>query len=419
MLKRTYQLWFFLLISQLLNGAGIRSSNYPITKLPSYQILQALQSQPEDTTQFVQEILSRAGSPSAVALNFDNVSSLSGADLDVLKKSITAAFRAAGIRLVKAEYAVAEIQITFSEDWQNFVWVAAIRQGTTNQTVIRKIPKPSAASASRAPTLTVHKNVAWQQEAPILDFFIDGPNLYVLEPGQIAVYGNESGKWRQKQTLAIVHEQTWPRDMRGRLQVINSGGSGSQITAYLPGTLCSGAVTPPVLQCHASDDPWQIDMGLLAAFFSPTRNFFTGVLAGQKSGESVPPFFSGAVLINGDSRQWVFAGTDGRARFYRNTLGTPAAAFGDWGSSLAAIQSTCGSGRQLLVSSSNDLTRPDTIQAVEVSNREAVPVSPTVELSGPIKALWPSEGGQSVHGAVESLVSGKYEAVVFTVTCNQ
>jgi hypothetical protein len=417
MLKSAYQLWFFLLIPQLLNGVGIRVSNYPITQLPIYPMQFASQTQPEDTTQFVQEILSRAGSPSAVTLNFDNVSSLSAADLDALKKSITASFRASGIRLVKAEFAVAEIQITFSEDWQNFVWVAAIRQGTTNQVTIRKIAKPSAVSTSRAPTLTVHKNVVWQQEAPILDFFIDGPNLYVLEPDQIVVYVNENGKWRQKQTLAIVHEQTWPRDLRGRLQVINSAGPGSQITAYLPGTLCSGTVAPPVLQCHPSDDPWQIDMGLLAAFFSPTRNFFTGVLAGQKSGESVPAFFSGAVLINGDSRQWVFAGTDGRARFYRNTLSTPAATFSDWGSSLAAIQSTCGAGRQILVSSSNDLTRPDTVQAVEISNRDAVPVSPALELSGPIKALWPSEGGQSVHGAVESLANGKYEAVVFTVTC--
>ena len=259
--------------------------------------------------------------------------------------------------------------------------------------------------------------MVWQQEAPILDFLIDGPNLYILEPEQIAVYANENGKWRPRQTLAIVHEQTWPRDLRGRLQIVNTGAS-SQITAYLPGTLCSGTLAPPVLQCHPSDDPWQIDLGLLTAFFSPTRNFFTGVLAGQKSGESVSPFFSGAVLVNGESRQWVFAGTDGRARIYRNTLSTPVATFNDWGSSLAAIQSTCSAGGQVLVSSNNDMTRPDTVQAIELANREALPVSATIDLSGPIKAFWPAEGGQAVHAAVESLSSGKYEAVVLTVSCN-
>src|SRR5581483_2829938 len=192
-----------------------------------------------NASQFVQEILSRAGSPSAITLSFDNVSSLPAADQDSLKRSITAGFRSASVRLVKAENAVAEIQITFSEDWQNFVWVAAIRQGTSNQVVIRKFPKPAAASSLRAPTLTVHKNVVWQQEAPILDFLIDGPNLYVLEPEQIAVYANENGKWRPRQTLAIVHEQIWPRDLRGRLQMINAGGASPQITAFLPGTLCS------------------------------------------------------------------------------------------------------------------------------------------------------------------------------------
>src|SRR5205807_1979975 len=198
--------------------------------------------------------------------------------------------------------------------------------------------KPLGVGASRALILTVHKNLVWQQDGPIIDFLVNGPNLYVLEPEQISVYGNDNGKWRQKQTLGIVHEQPWPRDLRGRLQLVNSGsGLNSQITIYLPGTFCSGTSDPPVLQCHPSDDPWQVDPGQLVAFFSPARNFFTGVLAGQKSGESVPAFFTAALSINGDSRQWMFAGTDGRARFYRNNLGTPAATFTDWGSSLAAI----------------------------------------------------------------------------------
>src|SRR5205807_7310777 len=250
------------------------------------------------------------------------------------------------------------------------------------------------------PIITIHKNLLWQQDAPILDFIADGPGLYILEPEQVSVYGNDGGKWHLKQTLAIVHEQPWPRDLRGKLQLVKpASGLELQITAFLPGTLCSGTATPPILQCHASDDPWQIDLGLLAAFFSPTRNFFTGVLPGQKSGESVPPFFSAALLISGDSRQWVFAGVDGRSRLYRNNLGTLSATFNDWGSSLAAIQSTCGSGRQILVSSSNDLARPDTIQAVEMAGREAASVSSTIELSGPIKALLPAENGQAVYAA--------------------
>jgi hypothetical protein len=385
-------------------------------------LLAGLRAQQEDpaASQFVQEILSRSGSPSTVSLSFENMSSLSAADQDALKKNIINTFRASGTRLVKAEYAVAEIQITFSEDWQDYVWIAGIKQGPGNQVVIRKFARPPASSSSRAPILTIRKNLVWQQDGPILDFLSDSANLYVLEPEQVSVYGNDNGKWRLKQTLAVTHEQPWPRDLRGRLQLAAAdSGLGQQISAFLPGTLCTGTAAPPAMQCRPSDDPWQVEPGVLAAFFSPARNFFTGVLAGQRFGESVPPFFSAAVLSIGDSRQWVFAGTDGRTRFYRNNLGTPITTSNDWGSSLAAIQSACGAGRQILVSSTNDLTHSDSVQAIEVGSREAVPVSSTIELSGPIKSMWPAENGQAVHAAVESLATGKYEAVSFTVACNQ
>src|SRR5438270_711500 len=78
------------------------------------------------------------------------------------------------------------------------------------------------ASTPRAPTLTVRRNLVWQQETPILDFFNDGQNLYVLEPDQIAIYTSDAGQWRSRQTLAVAHERPWPRDLRGRLQISES-----------------------------------------------------------------------------------------------------------------------------------------------------------------------------------------------------
>jgi hypothetical protein len=360
---------------------------------------------------FVREILGRSGSPSAVLVSFENISSAPAADLDTLKRTILDDFQRAGVRLVKPEFALAEIQITFSEDWQDHVWVASIRQGPGNQVIIKRFAKLPRAVASHAPMLTIRKNLVWQQETPILDFAIDGQNLFVLEPEQLTAYVNDGGRWRAKQTLAISHERPWPRDLRGRLQV-----AGAQITAYFPGTLCAGTNSPPAMQCRSGDDSWQIDQGKLAAFFSPARNFFTGVLAGQMAGESVPPFFSGATLETADSRQWVFAGIDGRARIYLNILASPVAMVNDWGSDLAAVQSNCG--RQILVSAPGDLTRNDSLQAVEIQNREAVPVSAASELSGPLIALWPGENGQTVHGVVLSLTTGRYEAWSFGVGCN-
>src|SRR5437762_5403650 len=111
MLKSAYQFCFFLLVPLLLNGVGFGFSNFTITNLPNqsrlavdYLVLMAgAQAQQEDTpaSQFVQEILARGGSPSSVTLSFENMSSLSTSDQDVLKRSITGSFRSAGIRLVK------------------------------------------------------------------------------------------------------------------------------------------------------------------------------------------------------------------------------------------------------------------------------------------------------------------------------
>ncbi|HLJ87272.1 MAG TPA: hypothetical protein VKZ53_10645 [Candidatus Angelobacter sp.] len=381
--------------------------------------------------EFVQQILSISGSPSAVAVNFENLSSLSSSDVDLAKKAVLERFRGTGVRVVRADAAIAEVHITFSEDWRDYLWVANIRQGPSSQVVMRKVPHQQKLAAARTPTLTIKKTALWQQDNPILDFYADSQNLYVLEPEQLSLYGNDAGRWRLHQTLAITHEQPWPRDLRGKLQV-----SGLQVTAYLPGTMCKGTAMPPAMDCRSSDDPWVIQksgqgtveqatveprtngQGTLVGFFSPARNFFTGVLAGMNAA-SVPPFFSAAAIEIGGAHQWVFAGTDGRARLYLTDLSLPAAIFNDWGSSVAAVQSGCGSGSQVLVTAPGDLTHADTLQAVEFQNQDAMPASATADVSGPIVALWPGDNSPSVRGVVESIATGKYEALLFTIACTQ
>jgi hypothetical protein len=317
--------------------------------------------------------------------------------------------------LVKSEQALAEVQITFSEDWQGYVWVASIKQGSGNQLVIRKVARPQRVASLHAPTLTIHKTTVWQQDGPILDFFQDKQNLVVLEPGQLSLYVNDSGQWRPRQTLGISHQHEWPRDLRGRLQV-----NGGQINVFLPSTRCSGNLSPPSLDCHTSDDPWPVDQGPLVAFFSPRRNFFTGLLAGQTAGASVPPFFSAATWQNGDVRLWLFAGIDGRARLFQNDLGASPVTLNDWGGMLAAVHSGCGSGWQLLASAPTDSTHPDSIQAAEIVGREALPASSPVDLSGSVEALWTAgKENQSVDGVMQSQATGKYEAFTLTVSCNQ
>jgi hypothetical protein len=372
-------------------------------------------SMPSTAAEFVQLILSRGGSPSAVAVTFQNQSLLPPDAQESLQNAILNAFRGANVRLVKAEQAVADVQITFSEDWQGHVWIANIQQGSSSQLVIKKLPRQQRAPSTRVPSLTIRKISVWQQDAPILDFYQDNQNLLVLEPGQLSLYASDSGQWRPRQTLGIPHQHPWPRDVRGRLEV-----KGGEISAFLPGERCSGKISPPSLDCRASDDPWPLDQGQLVAFFSPRRNFFSGLLAGSGAGASVSPFFSGATWQAGDQRFWLFTGIDGRTRLFQNDLAAPVATFNAWGSTLAAVHSACGSGWQLLASSPADTIRPDSIQAIEVTGREALPVSAPVDLPGAVEALWTAGNySQLVNGVLLSQASGKYEAFTLTVICNQ
>lgn len=362
---------------------------------------------------FTQEILSHNGLPGTLAVNFENMSSLSAGDQQLVKSVMLGRFRGSGIHLVQGGAATAEIQITLSEDWQGYVWVANIKQNGGSRLVIKRVARVPRTIALRTPTVTLQKNFVWSQDTPMLDFAQDNQTLLVLEPEQVAVYVNDSGRWKPTVMLGIAHELAWPRDLRGRLQVHSR-----QITVFLPGTQCAGTVSPPQLQCHASDDPWQLDAGPLAsAFYSPARNFFTGVLAGQNAGVSVPGFFSAAAWQSGDSHQWLFAGNDGRARLYQASLSSsPAAVFNDWGSDVAAVHSSCGSGWQVLMTPGT----VNSMQAMEIVNREAATVSSSLELSGTVRALWPSgSNNQAVHLITESAATGKYEAFALSISCNQ
>jgi hypothetical protein len=391
-----------------------------VPRLVAGQAAQVTQSdtQPSLATSanaFVQEIVSRSGSPSAVSVSFQNISVLPPESQEAVQNAIFTGFRNGNIQLVNPESAQARVEITFSEDWQGYLWIAGIEQGGGKKIVMKKVARPEQTAYSRAPMMTIRKSIVWQQEAPILDFHQDGQMLALLEPEQISIYANDSGQWRPRYTLAVTHQQPWPRDVRGRLLV-----KGSQLTAFLPGTRCNGSTSPPMLDCRASDDPWQADEGAVVGFYSSRRNFFTGVLAGPAAGASVIPFFSAAAWQTGDSRQWLFAGTDGRARLYQYDLSAPAAIFNGWGSNMAAVHSNCGSGWQALVSAPTDSVRPDSVQAVEIVGREALPVSAAVELSGPVQALWSSgKNSESANGVLQSPATGKYEAFTLSVNCGR
>ncbi|HSM87828.1 MAG TPA: hypothetical protein VLT16_16860 [Candidatus Limnocylindrales bacterium] len=365
------------------------------------------------SAEFVRQILARSGAVSAMSVSFQNISVLPPGSQEEVQNAVFTAFRDAGVRLVKPEMAQAQAEITFSENWQGYVWIANVRQPAGSKLVMIKVARPQESSTAKAPMMTLRKTLVWRQDSPILDFAQDDHNLAILEPGQVSIYVNESGQLRPRYTLAITRQQPWPRDLRGRLLM-----NGSRLTVFLPGTRCSGSISPPVLDCRASDDPWQIDEGATVAFYSSRRNFFTGLLAGANAGASVLPFFSVAAWQTGDSHVWLFSGSDGRTRLYQYDLSAPSAVFSGWGSDIAAVHSGCGSGWQTLVTAPTDSVKPDSVQAVEIIGREALPVSSTVELAGAVQAFWTAgKNGDTVNGVMQSPATGKYEAFTLSVSC--
>ncbi|HKW74437.1 MAG TPA: hypothetical protein VJN64_02845 [Terriglobales bacterium] len=363
----------------------------------------------------VQQILATAGTPGSMSVSFRNISVLPPNLQETVQTAIFTSFRNSGVRLVPQDAALAQAEITFSENLEGYLWIARVQQGTTSKLLMKEVPRLEGPSATKAQALTLHKTTVWIQDSPILDFYRDQQMLIVLEPSQISTYVSQNGQWRPRYTLAITHSQPWPRDLRGRLQV-----NGAQMTAFLPGTRCTGTLSSPSLECRDSDDPWQLDQGTIVAFFSARRNFFTGLLSAPSAGASVLPFFSAAALQAGDTHQWLFAGTDGRTRLYQDELSAPAAVFSAWGSNIAAIHSGCGSGWQLLAGSPSDSVRPDSVQAVEISGREAQPASSSVELAGSLESLSTAgKNGEFVNGVLHSTATGKYEAFTLTVGCGQ
>src|SRR5207244_2252952 len=70
----------------------------------------------QQASQLVSEMMNRAGSPGFVTLDVQNKSSLNAADVTLARKAIETQLRAANVRLVKAERAVAELTVTISEN---------------------------------------------------------------------------------------------------------------------------------------------------------------------------------------------------------------------------------------------------------------------------------------------------------------
>jgi hypothetical protein len=391
-----------------------------------------------DTARQLADRIAAITGPGAIALDITNRSSLDDKSVREISSALQAQLRVQGIRTASADQSMGVVVVVLSESLREYVWTAQISIGADQPRVaLISTPRaPSSTALTSTLPITLRKTFLFSQEQPILDAALIAPTLgtftanptpdlapgsrlLILDPTQVAIYRQQSGRWEPETSLPIAHARTFPRDARGRLFLRRD----HLFDAYLPGVLCRSSVTTPLaLNCAPSDDPWPLAIDDTAstasprAYFAPLRNFFTGALSpGIGRLNNVPSFYSAAPLPRSNYTLWVFAAVDGSIHLV-DGIADQAVRAGRAGSDLAAVRSTCGVGTQLLVSENGDPDR-DTLRAYEIPDREPVPVSTPIEFDGPITALWPDAAATAAVAIVKRSDTGWYEANRISISC--
>jgi len=360
--------------------------------------------------------------PGAVALDITNRSSLGRSDFEDISRGLRSQLAVLGLQFVYADQAAATVQISLSEDLQNYVWVAQIHQGAGESSVVMiSTPRSGAALAGQeAAAVVIHKALLWSQADRILDVaVVDGnpTHMVVLDANRVAIYRLQGDRWQPEQFLPLTHTRTWPRDLRGRLALRKD----HLFDAYLPGVFCRSTASAPLgLNCYESDDPWPVgtDQFALSAFFTPSRNYFTGALApGVGKQTTAPAFYSAAPLPREKYTLWMFTAVDGRVHLLDGITDQMAGKLG-WGSDVASVHTNCGSGWDVLATGNGD-GASDSLRAYDVPDREPVVASQPVQFRGPITALWTEANGNGAIAVSRNAETGDYEAFRLSFTCGQ
>jgi hypothetical protein len=366
--------------------------------------------------------IAAATGPGAVALDTANRSSLSRSDVEQIRRGLLAELGALGLRFVNADQASATVQVTFSENLQNYVWVAEIRQGNNETSAVMvATPRPILSAESSPPAaLIIQKTLLWTDENRILDVALVNSTpqyMIVLEPQSVLLFRFQDGRSQQAQSLPILHSHPWARDLRGRLILRKD----HLFDAYLPGIFCrSSTIAPLTLKCYESDDPWPLGTGEsgLSAFFAPSRNFFTGALSpGIERQTTVGAFYSAAVLPRDKYKLWIFAGVDRQVHLLDGMRDQPVEKL-DWGSDIAGVHSGCGLGWQVLVTGTGQAA-VETARAFEIADREPVAIGRPVEFNGSITALWADADESGAIAVSQNSETGKYEAYRLSIICGE
>jgi hypothetical protein len=368
--------------------------------------------------QLAQKIASATGT-GGIVLNVLNRSSLGESDVIEVRRELIADLATLGVRSGSGAQDGVTVQISLSENLSSYVWVAEIwSEGKQPSVVMVESTRSEKASAHESGTVNIQKALLLTSDDRILDAAVTSGTpmeIMALEPEAVVVYGLQNGNWQQRQKLTIEHARPWPRDLRGRLSLH----ADQSFDAYLPGVTCRGYAAAANFSCRDGDDSWPLgpDMSGVAALFTPSRNFFTGVISENNQKLTTVPFYSLAAPSTMRNTVRIVAGVDGHL-YLANGGADQKLDKPHWGSDIAGVHSGCGSGWQILATA--DRAGPtDSVQAFEFVDHQPVAVSRPAEFEGPVTALWTESDGNSVTAIAHNSESSRYEAYRLTITCGQ
>jgi hypothetical protein len=319
-----------------------------------------------------------------------NISSLPAAEATLAQNTL-----ARSLRRNLAGSASAELIFTISENLQGYLLVAQMeRNGERWVEMTRYHAAPAARSAK--PALT--RRLVWEQEDAILDLWMAGDRMIVLDTSGVTLYAQQESTWRREASQSI--GQPAVRDPRGRIVVQDK-----RFVAYLPELTCRGSWTPPLeLTCTPGSETFPLQDTDVR--FTPARNTLEA--------EGWLAFYAVAQVEEQARPLHLFADADGRAHLY-DADRKPAAILDGLGSDFLGMPSTCGGGHWILSTGPADQESTDTVAVWEIANRKAQELGGRVELPGPVSALWPAPQGAFVIVCNQN--SGRYAAYLLTVDC--
>ena len=306
-----------------------------------------------------------------------NFSSLPATEVSRAEVAFTRAFQRRGRGSTPVD-----VVMTISDNLRGYVLVAEIRRASG--TVVEMVEFRLLPPAPPARAAIIDSRLSWEQEAPTLDVAFLQDSMLVLDTVGLARYERRDGKWER---AAAVELPVAVRDPRGRLDV-----RGESITIEEPGLTCTVSIklaTAP--QCE--------DGGR----FKAARNT-------QDMHDWRGEFFVSAEL----GTDTLVAEVDGRLHIY-DAAHAPQAVFDGWGSDFAVI-AACG-GPHIAIVGSGDAASPDSIALYDLVNHALVSVSESIDLPGPVTALWPA--GDGAMAVARNLSTGKYAAYSLTLDCSR